>query len=56
MRRRKGFTWAVDINILGGRNRLKIFWTLESVFLVLGSKFRVKWEGIVSDLCFSKKS
>lgn len=24
VRRRKGFTWAVDINILGGRNRLKI--------------------------------
>lgn len=56
MRRRKGFTCAVDINILGGWNRLKIFWTLESVFQVLGSKIRVKSEGIVSDLCFSNKS
>lgn len=34
VRRREGFTWAVDINILRRRNQLIIFWTLESVFEV----------------------
>lgn len=42
--RREG--WIVDINILGERNRPKIFWTLVLIFQALVRKNRVMDPGL----------